>query len=570
VRSSLPFVLVLVTVVAALATRAQAPSPAGALVFERVGDFPVDAGDVAFDDDGALWAAASRLYRLPPGGSVWEEAADPLGAWSYILPLSPPDTLFVSWNRIRRSTDGGETWIEVSEDGDRLFEVPSSGTILAGDLYGMSGGVLYSDDRGATWYPSKLGPWAGSGSEPMDFVQLPAGHPHAGRILAGFLGGIAYSDDDGRSWQESSLWQYFFYWIQSLAVGVDGRVWATEIGNLQPGMRLHVSEDGGQTWTEVHEFTEPGGTAPYVVALPGGANPSVGVLMVVEYDENVWRSDDGGQTWEVVGRVPFAVRECYPNDVLIGPDGRLYVAGGRSGTEEEWVWRMVEGPTDLVMTAAPVSAPVVIGPSGGSFQYRVTLTNTTALPLVVEGSTIVTGSYFSMYPAFGPVTATLPAGATVTKVLTQRVPASTPAGTYTYAVNAAFSGGAVVATDAFLVVKQPGAATVDSAAGSAEGWSVSGWEDTSAVVPPEALRLSVSPNPALGEAVVTLSLSEPAEATVGVYDVLGRRVALLHEGALAAGPHTFRFDGARLPAGPYVIRAAAGSSVVTRRLTLVR
>jgi hypothetical protein len=88
--------------------------------------------------------------------------------------------------------------------------------------------------------------------------------------------------------------------------------------------------------------------------------------------------------------------------------------------------------------------------------------------------------------------------------------------------------------------------------------------------PGEPLRLEVAPNPFRGAATVTLSLSEPSEAMAAVYDVLGRRVSVLHEGPMAAGPHALRFDGRGLPTGVYVVRAAAGEAVVTRRLTLVR
>jgi hypothetical protein len=80
----------------------------------------------------------------------------------------------------------------------------------------------------------------------------------------------------------------------------------------------------------------------------------------------------------------------------------------------------------------------------------------------------------------------------------------------------------------------------------------------------------VWPNPFRGVAGVTLVLPAAGAVTVGLYDVLGRRVALLHEGTLEAGEHAFRLDGRMLPAGVYVMRAAAGGLVVTRAVTLLR
>ncbi|MDX1532239.1 MAG: choice-of-anchor Q domain-containing protein, partial [Rhodothermales bacterium] len=82
--------------------------------------------------------------------------------------------------------------------------------------------------------------------------------------------------------------------------------------------------------------------------------------------------------------------------------------------------------------------------------------------------------------------------------------------------------------------------------------------------------LAVWPNPA-GEAVTAgLTLSRPVEAEVVVLDVLGRRVAVLHRGPLAAGGHRLGLDGRALVPGLYVVRAAVGAEVLTRRLTVVR
>ncbi|HLA63976.1 MAG TPA: T9SS type A sorting domain-containing protein [Rhodothermales bacterium] len=82
------------------------------------------------------------------------------------------------------------------------------------------------------------------------------------------------------------------------------------------------------------------------------------------------------------------------------------------------------------------------------------------------------------------------------------------------------------------------------------------------------LTLQVAPNPAHGAAVVTLTLDAPETVTVAVYDALGRRVFGLLEGRRGAGTHTLALDTAGLPAGLYVVRAAAGGASVTRRLVV--
>jgi hypothetical protein len=87
---------------------------------------------------------------------------------------------------------------------------------------------------------------------------------------------------------------------------------------------------------------------------------------------------------------------------------------------------------------------------------------------------------------------------------------------------------------------------------------------------PAAFRLSAYPNPSGGEATVALSLRERAEVRVALYDVLGREVATLADGVLAAGRHVLTLDGSVLPAGVYLVQATSGARVHTHRITVVR
>ncbi len=84
------------------------------------------------------------------------------------------------------------------------------------------------------------------------------------------------------------------------------------------------------------------------------------------------------------------------------------------------------------------------------------------------------------------------------------------------------------------------------------------------------LTLAVAPNPAQGAATLTLTLDAAQAASVAVYDLLGREVARLHDGLLAAGAHRLDLDAANLPPGVYLARAVADAAIVTYRLTVVR
>ncbi len=91
---------------------------------------------------------------------------------------------------------------------------------------------------------------------------------------------------------------------------------------------------------------------------------------------------------------------------------------------------------------------------------------------------------------------------------------------------------------------------------------------------PDSPALAVYPNPFGRKAGVEVSVAAASEVRVVVYDVLGRTVAVLHEGPVEAGTRRFTLGGAGLPAGLYLVRAeisGPGGDVqaLTARLTHV-
>jgi hypothetical protein len=82
------------------------------------------------------------------------------------------------------------------------------------------------------------------------------------------------------------------------------------------------------------------------------------------------------------------------------------------------------------------------------------------------------------------------------------------------------------------------------------------------------------PNPATRSAVVPFVLGAEAHVEAALYDVLGRRVAVLASGAYGASRHVLTFDGSALPSGIYVVhivvRGAQGAQTAIRRITLAR
>lgn len=115
--------------------------------------------------------------------------------------------------------------------------------------------------------------------------------------------------------------------------------------------------------------------------------------------------------------------------------------------------------------------------------------------------------------------------------------------------------------------------SLDGTTATSASYSV--FQTTVAAGPPPAagaLGLAVrSANPSRVGTRVAVAFSLPAagDARLEVYDALGRRVAVLLDGPVAAdGQVEWRTDA--LPAGVYALRLSAGGRQVTRRATLVR
>ncbi|MEL6613237.1 MAG: endonuclease [Bacteroidota bacterium] len=84
---------------------------------------------------------------------------------------------------------------------------------------------------------------------------------------------------------------------------------------------------------------------------------------------------------------------------------------------------------------------------------------------------------------------------------------------------------------------------------------------------PKGLRLvGPFPNPTEGRASISVVLDAPGDVQIALFDALGRRVALLHDGILGTGPHAFSTTPS-LASGTYILRVVTPDGIVTRRLT---
>lgn len=89
-------------------------------------------------------------------------------------------------------------------------------------------------------------------------------------------------------------------------------------------------------------------------------------------------------------------------------------------------------------------------------------------------------------------------------------------------------------------------------------------------IPQSAALHANYPNPFNPSTTIPFELSEASQVRMEVYDMLGRRVALLVNETLQAGRHTAVFDAGSLPSGMYITRMQAGDIAFSRKMLLVK
>ena len=79
------------------------------------------------------------------------------------------------------------------------------------------------------------------------------------------------------------------------------------------------------------------------------------------------------------------------------------------------------------------------------------------------------------------------------------------------------------------------------------------------------------PNPFNPNTQISFTLPEAQQVSLVVYDMLGREVAVLaRQQIMPAGSTTFNFDASGLSSGMYIYRLVSNTSVITKKMTLIK
>ncbi|HEX4494622.1 MAG TPA: hypothetical protein VIE43_03045 [Thermoanaerobaculia bacterium] len=228
--------------------------------------------------------------------------------------------LFVSQN-------SGKSWAPVNDflpslavsslaadptDPDTFYVGTGEGFFNGDSLTGL--GIFVTHDGGASF--QQLGATAAWG----DVNRIAVSPADPSTLLAATQGGIFRSTDGGNTWTQSTV-------PRSLQVAFNPRVPNEALASQQGASQVHqilFSSDGGTTWTVASALAD---VEDRLARIEIAYAPSDGTTAYANQDGNVWKSTDGGRSWNPVGQSNDG--NWYSNAVWVSPtDPNLVLVGG--------------------------------------------------------------------------------------------------------------------------------------------------------------------------------------------------------------------------------------------------
>ncbi len=251
------------------------------------------------DPQVAYAIVGSTIWRSDDNGANWSARADVIGG-PRCLAIHPTDPDVVSvgtgGSGMYKSTDGGQTFAEINNGlpltnlihGRQAFGDP----LEAGGMYCiLSGNVVYRRSAGET-------AWHYHSVSPHDYVQIDRNQPNRWYAASG---GLWRSLDSGLTWEqvytEGADTSVYGFWL-------DPRQGGRILVGDSNGLKVQLSDDGGDTWAllgvvpAVNTYLSDIAGDPFdpnnivIAALPGAGR--------WRQHGYVWRSADGGQSWQHV------------------------------------------------------------------------------------------------------------------------------------------------------------------------------------------------------------------------------------------------------------------------------
>jgi len=315
-------------------------------------------------------AASGGVWKSADGGTTYTPVFDKQPVQSIgDIEIDPQhhDTVWVgtgeSWTRnsvsigdgIYKSTDGGETWTNMGLKGsERISKIiidPDDGNTV----YACAPGKLWSDSADRGLYKTR------DGGKSWTLVLR-------GRNLSTGCSSLAM-DPKNPNVLFAGMWDF------------RRKGWTFRSGGESPtapsASGLFRSDDGGKSWTEITSAANKGfPVKPYgrIAVAVAPSNPSIVYSLVESPHSALYRSDDGGKTWQQRDKSQLMVwRPFYFANLIVDPHNpeRLFkpdlnliqsVDGGKSFAN---VGGGAHGDSHVVWIDPRDTQNVIVGDDGG-------------------------------------------------------------------------------------------------------------------------------------------------------------------------------------------------------------
>jgi photosystem II stability/assembly factor-like uncharacterized protein len=417
----------------------------------------------------------------------------------------------------------GQTWGSVGLEAHTVSVLTAdkadSTVLYAGSFsnfsLGTTGGLFKTTNAGATWDTLLRG---------VTVVDVDL-HPRISTTIYVTLGinsltepGIVKSTDGGSSWALADSGIAMDWEVGPRTLAIDyahpETLYAGTRG-FYPG-KLYKSTDGGKYWFVPSDTLSLSGVSAI------GIDPfDSQVIMVGTGSGRIWRSSDGGSTWAWTGLDAGIVSAIEISKV----DHKIHVASSWLPSAPVGYYSSIDGGMTwqselLGLPDTANIADVLAVPSG-------------------HGETLLAAANWR--DSGGVYIADPPNGWQRIGVDGSRINALEIAGSNLYAGGNGVHGMRLVV-------------------------SVAGDERAR----PARLHLRNYPNPSNHTTSVEVDLPANSRLRLRVYDLLGREVAVLADGALSRGVHLFRWDATGNPSGVYFCRLDVTGSILSKKILLLR
>ncbi|MCC6726036.1 MAG: T9SS type A sorting domain-containing protein [Saprospiraceae bacterium] len=283
-------------------------------------------------DDEIFVSTFDGVFKTNDAGSTWQMPIfEPSYLFSYGFAFDrceDGNIYFANGQTLRRSSDGGNSFTEISpplepyQDIDHISSFPN-GLLFISASYQM----WRSEDYGSTWTEIIGGP-----SYFTKMEQSPNGY-----LITTDNGFIQKSFDNGNAWSSTTM-PIGAYSGYDFAIGPLGEIY------LAGTEYFYWSNDDGNTWDSSLIDVSSGFFLPSKFAVNNVGH----IFALSTWDTPIWKSIDGGQSWNQMQAIPN-FDAYYSTDMELSPSQRLYLATGGFG-----IFRSSETTSSLTYASGQV------------------------------------------------------------------------------------------------------------------------------------------------------------------------------------------------------------------------